>query len=101
MLSGLVNDLMDAGQLQSGRFRLRPSALDIPQVVDDALNAVRPSAEQKGVTLRVEVPGCPPAWGDHLRLVQVLTNLLVNAIRHSATGSTVSVRVAPGDDHWR
>lgn len=100
MLANLVNDLLDAGQLQSGRFRLRPGPLDIALVIADGVDAMQPSADQKDVRLVAEVPPCPPAWGDHLRLVQVLTNLLSNAVRHAPAGSTVRVRVDVAPEQW-
>lgn len=100
MLAVLMSDLIDAGQLQSGRFRLCPGPLDIAQLVADALDATRAMAEQKGVQLTADVPACPEAWGDPLRLTQVLQNLLVNAVQHTPAGGTITVTVALEPDHW-
>lgn len=100
MLAGLVNDLLDAEQLQTGRFQLRPGPLEIPRVIDDALNAFRPAAEAKGIALQADAAPIAGLCGDHLRLVQVLSNLLANAIRHTAPGGTITVTVHRQPDGW-
>ncbi len=100
MLAGLVNDLLDAGQLQSGRFQLRPGPLTVSRVVEDALDTAQPLADLKGLHLVADLDPCPGSWGDHIRLVQVVSNLLSNAIRHTAPSGTVTVRVRVTDDHW-
>jgi signal transduction histidine kinase len=100
VLSRLVNDLLDAGMLQSGHFQLRPAPLTVTRVIDDAVRASGPLAEQKGVTLTAEPHACPVALGDHLRLVQVVSNLLSNAIRHTPSGGQVVVRAMPHGAEW-
>jgi signal transduction histidine kinase len=100
VLSRLVNDMLDAGMLQSGHFQLRPAPLAIERVVEDAVRAASPLAEQKGVILEAETTTCPAAVGDHLRLVQVVSNLLTNAIRHTPAGGRVLARIAVQDTDW-
>ena len=90
----LVNDVLDFSQLQAGRITLREEDFDLR----DALNAViamyAPQAQEKGIRLTLDVQGPDNLMvvGDRQRLVQVLSNLLVNALKFTSTGS-IQMRV--------
>lgn len=98
-LSRLVEDLRtltvgDAGQLRIAR---EPTTLD--DVVGDAVAAMSNAAAERSVTLAVAAttPDAPVAVrADHIRLVQVLTNLVANAIRHTPQGGTVTIGIETG-----
>lgn len=94
-LSGLVSDLLNAAQLQSGRFHLQSGPLDLSALLSDAVEEAGPLAAAAGVALDLEAPlPLPMGVGDRTRLAQVLRNLLHNALRHTPEGGTVTVRVA-------
>ena len=88
----LVDDLLDVSRIVTGKLRLdlRPVALAV--AVETALDAVRPTAEGKGLTLEAAVdPETGLVAGDPDRLRQVVWNLLVNAVKFTPTGGRVAI----------
>lgn len=90
----LVDDLLDMSSVVSGRIRLAIQAVDLRDLIDDALEAVRPAAEAKGIRLQpvLESPGTPVS-GDPGRLQQVVWNLLNNAVKFTSKGGRVQVNL--------
>jgi GAF domain-containing protein len=87
-MTKMVNDLLDISRIETGRLRLEMDKVAIPVVVHETLDAFRDNIEDKGLTLELSIPeDLPPAWGDHARLVQVLTNLVSNAVKYTPEGS--------------
>ena len=81
-LLAMVNDLLDLSRLEAGRVQLFQDVLDLPELVTQVERSVRPLAEKKQITLRVEsLADLPPVLVDPLRVKQVLLNLLSNAIK--------------------
>jgi signal transduction histidine kinase len=71
--------------------------LDLPALVRDAAETMRPLAEEKGLRLRVEGTGPVEVRGDAARLRQVLYNLLDNAIKYTPAGGEVEVHAGERD----
>jgi signal transduction histidine kinase len=91
-LRQLIDDLMDTTQLVSGRLRLTVAPVQVSDVVQDAIDTVRLSAENRGVTIRERIPtDIPDLSGDAGRLKQVILNLLTNAIKFTPHGGSVTV----------
>ena len=91
-LRQLIDDLMDTTQMVSGRLRLTIAPLDVSEVLRDAIETVRLSAENKGVAISERISAELPAIdGDAGRLKQVVLNLLTNAIKFTPSGGSVSV----------
>jgi signal transduction histidine kinase/DNA-binding response OmpR family regulator len=88
----IIEDMLDLSRVISGRLRLeiRPVALKEP--VQGAVEAVRPAAEAKGVTVETDVFDPAPLNADPDRLQQVIWNLLSNAIKFTPRGGRVWVR---------
>jgi signal transduction histidine kinase len=91
-LIDLINDILDAEKLESGKFDFRFSEVSMRSVIERSVDAVRDFAEKSKVAVQVE-PGDAVTVADHDRLVQVVINLLSNAIKFSPNGSTVLVAV--------
>jgi len=100
-LLSLLNDVLDFSKIEAGRLELHPREFSVRRCVNDAIGAILPSAEQKGLQLRSDiVPEIPDRLiGDASRLRQVLLNLLNNAIKFTGAGSIeVSARVEDRHD---
>lgn len=94
-LVGLVGDLLNAGQLQSGHFELRPRTLDLAPLVHDTLTEMRPLAEAKGQALTARLsPEVPRVVADEARLAQVVRNLVHNAVRYTPANGRIELVLA-------
>ena len=89
----LVADLLLLVQIQEGTFRVRLERANLPEIVDDAVEAVRPVAERRGITVSSRTVQTPRCRGDHQRLGQALDNLLANAVKFTPPGGSVEVRL--------
>ena len=97
-LNLIIEDLLELSRIESGRISFRADPIDVHALIDRALSTIKPLAEKKGHRLVTSVNAIlPPAKGDEDRLVQVLTNLLDNAVKYTPAGGTITVgaREAP------
>ena len=96
----LVNDLLDFAKIEAGRADLERVPLDVRALVDEVATAAVPAADAKGLRLGYDVDEAVPAelLGDPSRIAQVLTNLLDNAVKFTASGEVaVGVEVVAVD----
>ena len=90
----LVDDLLDTARIVSGKLRLELRALDLAELLQTAVDTVRPLADAKQVCLTIAVSDGPYATvGDPSRLEQVVWNLLNNAVKFTPPGGQVTVRL--------
>jgi PAS domain S-box-containing protein len=88
----LIDDLLDVSRIITGNLRLDLHPLDLAPIVDAALDALRPTADVKGIQLRTRFePGECLVKGDPNRLRQVIWNLLSNSIKFTQRGGSVDV----------
>ncbi|WP_280151232.1 PAS domain-containing hybrid sensor histidine kinase/response regulator [Piscinibacter sp. XHJ-5] len=94
----IINDILDFSKIEAGKLELAPTDFSLRSVVEDTLELLAPRAHEKGLELSFyEAPGLPPSvHGDPLRLRQVLTNLIANAIKFTEHGEVV-VELRPDD----
>lgn len=89
----LINDLLDLERLDSGRLAVRPEPVEVPQFLGGLVNSARQLAEDRRMQLRLEVEGSlGRAMLDPDKLEKVLLNLLINAIKFTAGGGTITCR---------
>lgn len=89
----ILNDLMDLSQLEAGRVSLRLRSIDIADAIRRSAQALSPMLTAKAHQLDYDLPaGLPPVQGDGTRVVQVLQNLLTNAIKYTPAGGHIWVR---------
>jgi signal transduction histidine kinase len=94
-----ANDLVDITSMDSGALSLEKRAVDAAEIVNASCEAFRPAATDRGVQLASRLPPSPVhVCGDRDRLVQVLNNLLDNALKFIAGPGTITVEVAPAGD---
>jgi signal transduction histidine kinase len=92
LLTYLVEDLRLLAQAEAGQLSLQKRAVDVGDLLRDAQVNFEPQATDKGVTLGLDLPpGLPEVMADWHRVVQVLSNLLVNALRHTPEGGRVTL----------
>ncbi|MBO6210300.1 MAG: hypothetical protein J6N99_06375, partial [Schwartzia sp.] len=94
-LLGLVNDILDFSKIEAGKMEILPVEYEISSVLNDLVNMVKTRAEKKGLELHVEAsPELPTLlFGDEIRIKQVATNILTNAVKYTEKGS-VTLRVS-------
>jgi len=94
----LVQDLLDVSRITSGKLLLDIRDMDLTMVALNAIDACRPAAEARHVTLATEFhrPSFP-TMGDPDRLQQVLWNLITNAVRFTPANGTVTVAISRDD----
>jgi PAS domain S-box-containing protein len=91
----LIADLLDLSRIITGKMRLNVQRVELPVVIDAAIEAVRPAAEARGIRLQsVMEPIAQPVHGDAARLQQILWNLLSNAVKFTPEGGRVQVVLA-------
>lgn len=91
-LTHLVDDLLDVARITRGQIALTRRAIDLGEVIAQAVEAARPLMEQRGHELSVGFP-VEPLWieGDRTRLIQVLGNLLDNAAKYTPPNGRIEV----------
>jgi signal transduction histidine kinase len=87
----LVDDILDVSRIVAGKLRLRVRPLDLREIVDAALEIVRPAAEARNVHVERAEAMPVPFVGDPERLQQVVWNLLTNAIKFTPSGGSVRI----------
>jgi len=87
----VINDILDFSRIEAGKLNLDYSPLNLRQVIDEAIQAVAPAANTKQLQLiSLFAPGTPQyLLGDPLRIKQILSNLLGNAIKFSKQGNII------------
>jgi signal transduction histidine kinase/CheY-like chemotaxis protein len=91
-LTRLINNLLDLSRIEAGRMNWNYEAGALDKLVDAACETLRMAAGKKGVNFEVQHDGLPlPILGDHDKLIQVITNLVGNAIKFTPEGGTVTI----------
>lgn len=91
----LIDDLLDVSRIITGNLRLDLHPISLGPIVELALDAMRPTAHAKGISVRTEFEsrGCL-VRGDSNRLRQVIWNLLSNAVKFTGRGGTINLRLS-------
>lgn len=92
-LASLVSELLDVSRISGGRLHIQPERFDLAALVGEVVARVAEEAERAGSSIRLRVDGpCVGSW-DRMRLDQVVSNLLTNAIKYGG-GQPVDVELA-------
>jgi PAS domain S-box-containing protein len=93
-LARLVADVLDLSRIVSGKVQLDVRACDLPSIIEEAIDVVRPAADARQIALDILLePAAAPVWGDPARLQQVAWNLLSNAVKFTPAGGWVRVQL--------
>jgi signal transduction histidine kinase len=94
LLSKLITDLRDLSLAEAGELQLEKTPSDLGDLARQAVAAIQFRAQEQGIELKVLVsPNLPPCLVDRDRMLQILGNLLDNALRHTPQGGRGTVRV--------
>jgi signal transduction histidine kinase/DNA-binding response OmpR family regulator len=90
-LLSMIDDVLDVAKIEAGRVEVATTSFDLHELLGDAVELMRPRAEEKGLTLVLqESPQCPRYMrADAGKLRQVLINLIGNAVKYTAEGNIV------------
>ena len=101
-LRRLVDQLREVARYEAGTQSLERTLVALAPLVDETLSVLSPAAERKEIAVRADLPASlPPVYADADRLVEVLLNLIENALRHSPTGGTVEISAEIEDSFVR
>ena len=89
MLLTTINDILDLSKLESGKMDIVPTQYEISSMFSDLVNLIWIRAHQKNLEFKVDIdPEIPSMlYGDEVRIKQVVTNMLTNAVKYTSSGS--------------
>ena len=94
----LVDDMLDAARLQAGKLKLRRAAVELGPLVQEAVASFQEAARAEGLQMEVALAPRIIVDADSSKLMQVLMNLVSNAVKYTAKGGGVQVRLAGGGE---
>lgn len=101
-LSGIVQDMLDITRIEAGTLQLRPTPVNISQILKRIERDFTTAIETRRQKLIIHIPQTnPPLWADGERIMQILRNLVSNAIKYTPDGGTIEVQTTdlePGDE---
>jgi signal transduction histidine kinase/CheY-like chemotaxis protein len=96
----LIDDLLDVSRIITGKFQIEKKSMDLVQLMHTSIDAIRPAAESKEIQISLQVSENPgPISGDFHRLQQVMWNILSNAVKFTATGGSITVKLERTNSH--
>ena len=97
-LNRLVDDLRSLSEIESGKVIVRCEAVDLKQVVNEVTEMFQPQAQKKHLHLMSDIDEDVRVWADRDRVVQILLNLVDNAIKYSFDGGNISLNAQRLDE---
>ena len=98
-LTRMINDVLDLSRIESGKEQWHMTSVSIAEVIETAVDSAQVLIDQKRLSLDLEVePDVTTVWGDSDKLVQVMTNILGNAIKFTPNDGNIEIKTksAPG-----
>ncbi|MEG4168046.1 MULTISPECIES: sensor histidine kinase [unclassified Microcoleus] len=101
LLLRLINDTLEISRYDTGRIKLQLSATNVRSAIGTVVEIIEPLAKAKNLEIALECdPFLDQVMTDYLRLQQIITNLVSNAIRYTQAGTiTIKTELLP-DEHW-
>lgn len=101
-LLSLINDILDLSKIEAGKMEIVNEEYDMVPMLNNLIQMILPRAASKGLVLNYDIDSNLPCrlYGDDVRISQVLTNLLTNAVKYTPKGSvTLTLRLEQKDDN--
>ncbi|WP_301108475.1 two-component system histidine kinase PnpS [Sporosarcina sp.] len=89
----LIEDLLHLSSMERGSFEITRRSVNLMDVIEQSIQIVQTKVQEKDMKIIVEAPECPSIEADHDRLVQVMVNLLNNAVSYSQDGTIITISV--------
>ncbi len=85
----LINSILDFSKIEDGKMEIVPVRYETVELIDDLVNMILDKAQKKGLEFRTEISSDLPRslYGDDVRIRQIITNILTNAVKYTHTGS--------------
>lgn len=96
-LNEYVTELLDFQKSERNMLRIKVSEFDIISLLKQTIEDFKPLADQKGLTIQVDIPSEQMVWGDKDQLGRVFTNLISNAIKYNHDGGLIAIRMSEED----
>ncbi len=100
-LLGIINDILDFSKIEAGKLKLMPVEYDVASLLNDLVNMIKKRADDKGLKLKLDIDENVPRYlyGDEIRIKQIITNILTNAVKYTPDGSvTLTFRLLSKTD---
>lgn len=91
-LTALIQDILDVQKLELGQLNIRPIEVSSKKIMEESISSLTPDAEARGIKILAEIDSDSIVKCDQDRIVQVLNNLISNAIKFSPDNATIVVR---------
>jgi signal transduction histidine kinase len=97
-LARLIRDLLDLSVIETGKSELKPARFSLRSLIHEVVETLKPLAVEKGISVEIaRTNGDATAWADRDKITQVLTNLIVNAVKFSPAGGSLKLGMAPAN----
>lgn len=98
-LARLINDILDLTKIEAGKLSWHVTRVSLSEIIRNSVNSMRSLADNKSLSLIMNVPASlPTLYGDRDRLIQVITNILSNAVKFTPDGGTISINAFTEND---
>jgi signal transduction histidine kinase len=100
-LAGLINDVLDLSKIEEGKIEFQAGPVSLAGLVQEVVETLKPIASGKEIVLQASISDSSLlAWADRDMVMQVLTNLIGNAVKFASTGGCVTVTAALDGVEW-
>jgi signal transduction histidine kinase len=100
-LARLIDDLLDLAIIESGRLEIKPVTFSVVGLIDEVVDTLRPVAEEKFLHVQASCENRNlTMWADRDKVIQILTNLIGNAVKFTPPEGTIKVAVATDSPAW-
>jgi signal transduction histidine kinase len=98
-LARLIRDLLDLSVIEAGKTEMKPARFSLASLIHEVVETLKPLAVEKGIAVEIaRSNGDATAWADRDKITQVLTNLIINAVKFSPAGGSLKLSMAPTND---
>jgi PAS domain S-box-containing protein len=97
-LHKVINNMLDVTRIEQKRLRLKPETMDLREIARDSIEELTQFSAERDVQIDCEfAEDLPPFYGDKMRMLQVFTNLLSNALKYSPDHAKIELKIYPED----